>query len=81
VCVCVCVCVCSCVCVCVCVCVLMCVCVHTHTLTQVDPYEELLRLRTIDLRERLEVCMHVSIFDHFVCCVYLSGYARTNSQV
>ena len=68
--VCVCVCVCACVracsCVSVCVhvraCLCMCACVCIHTQTQVDPYEELLRLRTIDLRKRLEVCMNVSIF-------------------
>jgi hypothetical protein len=60
VCVCVfmCVCVCSCVC-CVCLCVCACVCVHTQT--QVDPYEELLRLRTIDLRERLQVYVACSM--------------------
>ena len=64
VCVCACVRACSCVSVCVhvCACLCMCACVCIYTQTQVDPYEELLRLRTIDLRKRLEVCMNVSIF-------------------
>ena len=69
VCVCVYVCMCVCVCLCVfmcayvCVCVFMCVCVNIHT--QVDAYEELIRLRTIDLRERLQVYLsffHVCVF-------------------
>jgi hypothetical protein len=68
VCVCVFVCVHVCVCVCVCVHVCACVCVNIHT--QVDAYEELIRLRTIELRERLQVYLsfsHVCVFINIIC--------------
>ena len=64
------VCLCLCVSVFGCVYIFMCVCVCVCIHTQVDAYEELIRLRTIELRERLQVYLsfsHVCVFINIIC--------------